>query len=131
LNAHRFVYPVYLVLFPILLAGFALLGRQAAILSSMTYLPTYRLCAEFFLPILSGILIAADLWFMHLSKFSGKTCYRLKLADLVFLIVLYCALGLGFFAFIPGNPFLSVSALLYAAGYQGFTAFFFLRRAIS
>lgn len=127
LHNRRLFYLAYLILLPLLLIGMALIDRRAGALSAMTYLP-YHFYAEFFLAVLSGALLAADLWLVKNAGFSGKARCLIKLAEAVLLVAVFEIAIRGLFY---SGPILDVSSALYAAGFQLCTAFYGLRGAES
>ncbi len=122
--AKKILYISYLILLPLLLIGIKLIERQADIYSSITYSLLHHY-VSFFLTILSGVLIGADLFFVKNSGLNAKDIFLLKLFEIIILIVIYIITACGILYFLP---FLSVSELLSAAGYQLITAVYFIYR---
>lgn len=120
LRTKKVMYIIYLIALPVLLICIERIYKLADIYTSRTYTPL-NIYVGFFLYIIAGIVIGADIFFAKNSGLRRNRLRLYKLLDAVLLMALYVAFLFGIFYIPPA--FLNLRIFLIAAGFQIITAF--------
>lgn len=114
------MYIIYLIALPVLLICIKLVDKRIDVIASRTY-TLWHYYETFFLDIITGAVIGADLFFVKNIRLSKMELRLYKLLDAVLLMALYIAFLHGILYIPPA--FLNLRIFLIAAGFQIITAF--------